>query len=126
MKLYKLLIVLVMGGFSSYLYAYGGGGGSATKSCKKPVFSDFKPAHLATVPANSEFSFQVSSKTNPDSISVIVKKKPVAVSVKQISTGYVVIGKLPTELQQTYARIDIKASTIRKCDGADGWLVKID
>ncbi|KAF3977969.1 MAG: hypothetical protein HFP77_04355 [Methylococcales symbiont of Iophon sp. n. MRB-2018] len=124
MKKIKLLPLLILVAFSSQTWAYGSSGGQ--KACKKPKFSEFTPVKLTTVSSGAEFSFKASTLTNPDSMVVSVKKQVVEVSITKKSTGFEVKGTLPDSLQNTYARIDIKASGINNCPANDGWLLKIE
>jgi len=125
MNIIKLMTIFILTVFSSNLLAYGSSS-SSKKACKKPKFTQFTPAHLAVVSAQSEFSFQTSMLTNPDSIEVTVKKQPVEVSINKINNAYSVSGKLPATLQGTYARVEIKAKGTNNCKGQDGWLLNIE
>ena len=111
--------------FSTHAAAYGSSS-SSKKACNKPKFAHFTPAHLSVVAPQSEFSFQASALTNPDSIEVSVKKQPVEITIKEINNAYSITGKLPADLIDTYARVDIKAIGTNKCKGSDGWLLKIE
>ncbi len=124
MNIIKLITVFILAVFSSNLLAYGSS--SSKKACKKPKFTQFAPAHLAVVSAQSEFSFQASMLTNPDSIQVTVKKQPVEVSINKINNAYSVSGKLPASLQGTFARVEINAQGTNNCKGQGGWLLNIE
>ncbi len=124
MKLVKLLSVLILTSICTQTWAYGSG--SSQKACKKPKFTQFTPSKLTTVSPGTEFSFKASSLTNPKSMVVSVKKLVVEMNITKKNTGYEVSGKLPDALQNTYARIDIKASGTNNCKANDGWLLKID
>ena len=91
MNINKLMIVFVLTVFSSNLLAYGSSS-SSKKACKKPKFTQFKPPHLDVVAPQSEFSFQASMLTNPDSIKVSVKKLPVEVTINKVNNAYSVSG----------------------------------
>ena len=107
-------------------WAYGGGGGSSTKACAKPKFTDFAPAANAEVVPGSAFSFNASSNTYPNSIKVAVKGLPADIQVSPQKSGNIAVtGKLPASLKGTYARIDISAEGKSQCKGSGGWLVKI-
>ncbi len=121
----KLLIVCMLTVFSANASAYGSSS-SSKKACNQPKMSQFTPAHLAVVAPQSEFSFQTSASTNPESIKVNVKDLPVEVAIKAENTGYLVTGKLPAALQDTYARVSINATGTNNCKGSDGWLLKIE
>jgi hypothetical protein len=45
--------------------------------------------------------------------------------VSEKNSQFLIKGKLPAELQNTHARISIQASSNKKCQGKDGWLLKI-
>ncbi|MGR9115718.1 MAG: hypothetical protein ACU85E_08125 [Gammaproteobacteria bacterium] len=105
--------------------AWAYGSSSSTKSCAKPKFSEFVPADKAEVAAQSEFSFIASANAYPESIKVTVKKLPVTVNVTDKNGAYLVTGKLPDALSDTYARISISAEGPNRCKGNGGWLVKI-
>ncbi|WP_349432544.1 hypothetical protein Q9L42_007795 [Methylomarinum sp. Ch1-1] len=120
----KLFPVLILALFSAQAWAYGSS--SSKKACKSPKFSQFAPSHLSVVAPESEFSFFASSITNPSSIEVSVKKQPVEVTVDTSGNGYLVSGKLPAPLQNTYARVQIEAKGGNQCRGQDGWLLKIE
>ncbi|MDD5228549.1 MAG: hypothetical protein PHN45_07030 [Methylococcales bacterium] len=102
-----------------------GGGGSST-TCEKARFDKFQPEHLATVAPESEFSFTAFNVQKPEQIEVNVKSHPVAITTETKGDLYRVTGKLPAELKNTTARINIKATTkSEKCNGEGGWLVTI-
>lgn len=124
MKHIQLLPLLLLASFSSQIEAYGSGGGQ--KACKKPKFTQFSPAKLTAVSSGAKFSFTASALTNLKSMVVSVKKQVVSVVITEKRTGYEVSGKLPATLQNTYARIDIKASGTNNCHASDGWLLKIE
>lgn len=121
----KLFVLLMCVMFSTNAAAYGSSS-SSKKACTKPKFTLFTPAHLSVVAPQSEFSFQASALTNPDSIEVSVKKQPVQITIKEINNSYSITGKLPLDLTDTYARVDIKATGTNKCKGTNGWLLKIE
>ena len=89
-------------------------------------FTQFEPPHLSVVAPQSEFSFKTSVLTNPTSIEVRVKKQLIEVDINEMNNGYLVTGTLPDSLQNTYARIDIKAKGTNECKGKDGWLLNIE
>lgn len=124
MNIIKSTLLLSLVIFSSSLFAYGSS--SSKKACKKPGLSQFSPEHLSVVKPESEFSFKASHTTNPKSIAVSIKKQAVPVNIEQTAGIYVVTGKLPASLQDTYARINIKAKGTNNCPGSDGWLLKIE
>ncbi|GAW86123.1 conserved hypothetical protein [Bathymodiolus platifrons methanotrophic gill symbiont] len=125
MNINKLIMVFILTVFSSNLLAYGSSS-SSKKACTKPKFTQFTPPHLAVVAVQSEFSFQASMLTNPDTIKVSVKKIPVEVTINKENNAYSVSGKLPESLTGTYARIKIDANGTNNCKGSDGWLLNIE
>jgi hypothetical protein len=103
-----------------------GSGGDSVKTCLKPHVSKFLPAHLATVAPGSEFSFVAFNIHKPENISATVKKIPIPLTAEYKNPFYVVKGKLPPQLKNTAARIDIKVSgKSSHCETENGWLVKI-
>ncbi|MDO9423087.1 MAG: hypothetical protein Q7T40_02720 [Methylobacter sp.] len=102
------------------------GGGGGENACLKPQLTKFLPANLATVAPGSAFSFMAFNVSKPEQIHVTVKTIPVEVSTENKETFFLVKGKLPAELINTTARINIKVNTkISRCNGENGWLVKI-
>ncbi len=101
-------------------------GGNSDGACVKPQLSKFMPANLATVAPGSAFSFWAINVDNPKLIKVDVKSIPVEVTTEDKEGFYLVKGKLPADLTNTTARINIKVTgKILKCNGESGWLVKI-
>lgn len=105
--------------------AWAYGSSSSKKACEKPKFSHFSPPDKSTTASRSEFTFNASANTQPDSIKVEIKEIPVKIQVSQNNPGYHVKGSLPESLVNTYARIAINAETVKGCKGSDGWLVNI-
>jgi len=120
----KLLMCLILTALSANVLAYGGS--SSTKACAKPKLTNFTPPHLSVVEPNSGFSFEANTSTVASSIRVTVKKQPVDVIIKEVPNGYTITGTLPPSLENTYARININATSGNKCKGSDGWLLKIE
>jgi len=125
MNVTKVMIVFILTAFSANTWAYGSSS-SSKKACNKPNFTQFSPAHLDVVQAQSEFSFLASGSTNPETIVVSVKKLPVDVAINKINNSYLVSGTLPESLKSTYARVLIKATGTNNCKGDAGWLLKIE
>lgn len=130
----KTLLVLIISIFAANSYAvdhsmHGGGnsgGGGSSAACAKARFDKFQPEHLATVAPESEFSFMAFNVQKPEQIEVTVKSQPVAVKIEDKESFMRVTGKLPADLKNTAARIQIKATTkFEKCNGEGGWLVTI-
>lgn len=110
---------------SGHAAAMGGGGGSGG-DCMKPHLTKFLPAHLSTVVPEAEFSFFALNVNKPEQISVTVKNIPVEISAEYKDPYFLVKGKLPASLSNTFARINIKVSAKSlHCEGESGWLVKI-
>ncbi|MBL6987217.1 MAG: hypothetical protein ISR72_09305 [Methylobacter sp.] len=103
-----------------------GGGGGGERSCVKPQLTKFNPVHLASVAPGSAFSFWAFNVSKPEQIQVTVKAIPVEVTTEAKEGFFLVKGNLPADLISTAARINIKVkSKISKCNGENGWLVKI-
>jgi hypothetical protein len=103
-----------------------GGGGGGETGCLKAQLNKFMPANLATVAPGSTFSFWAFNVEKPEQIKVTVKSIPVEVTTENKEGFYLVKGKLPAELANTAARINIKVIAKNpKCNGENGWLVKI-
>lgn len=110
---------------SGHNMAAGGGGGE--NSCVKPQLNKFLPANMATVAPGSAFSFWAFNVEKPEQIKVTVKTIPVEVTAENKESFFIVKGRLPAELVNTTARINIKVTAKNpKCNGENGWLVKID
>lgn len=104
----------------------GGSGAAGGGDCVKPHLGKFLPAHLATVVPEAEFSFVALNVNKPEQISVTVKNIPVEITAEYKDPYYLVKGKLPATLSDTFARINIKVSAkSAHCQGENGWLVKI-
>lgn len=102
------------------------GGGGGENGCLKPQLTKFLPANLATVAPGSAFSFYAFNVEKPEQIKVTVKTIPVEVTTEDKEAFYLVKGNLPADLVNTTARINIKVNAkISRCNGENGWLVKI-
>jgi hypothetical protein len=105
---------------------HGGAAGMGGASCLRPQMSKMQPAHLATVAPGTEFSFVLSNVDDPKKVSVKVKRKPVEIVTEFKDPYYVVKGKIPGDLKNTAARVDVKVgSKVASCRAEDGWLLKI-
>lgn len=103
-----------------------GGGGGGESGCLKVQLNKFMPENLATVAPGSAFSFWAFNVDKPEHIKVTVKSIPVEVATENKEGFYLVKGKLPAELVNTAARINIKVTAKNpKCNAENGWLVKI-
>ncbi len=117
------IVVLMMIATNSWSY----GSSSSSKACAKPKFSEYLPVENSEVAVGSNFSFNASANTHPNSIKVAVKGLPVKVTVKLKNAGnYEVSGVIPRELNDTFARISIDAEADSSCNGGGGWLIKIN
>lgn len=125
MKHLNTLLTLVLMLTTNISWAYGGGG-SSSKACEKPKFSDFSPAANAEATAGAAFSFTASKNTYPTTIKVTVKDQATAIKTDKKADGtFSVSGKLPDTLKGGFARIAINADAQSNCKGSGGWLVKI-
>lgn len=135
MQTYRMVIVLLVAGFSQSSWAQstgghgghtGGSSGGEESACIRAKASRFKPEHLASVAPGSEFSFAASGSNGPGHIHVSIKQQPIEVTLEDKETFYWVKGKLPADLKNTVARISVKLKAKNsKCDYEDGWLLKI-
>jgi hypothetical protein len=68
----------------------------------------------------------LSNVDDPSQVSVEVKKQPVKVNAVFKDPFYVVSGKIPADLSNTAARVDVKIdSKVPSCRAEEGWLLKI-
>jgi len=103
--------------------ASAGGGGS---HCIKAHLSKFTPPHLAKVKPGSDISFVAMNIKSPDQIRLTVKKIPTEFDSEFIDPFYLIKAKLPGQLQNTMARIDIQVKAkLPACEAEGGWLVDI-
>ncbi len=97
--------------------------------CKPPRLRSIKPDSYTNnhseVPPESEFSFTLPVWTDPEKVTVTVKKIPTKVTVEDHGSFFLVKGKLPAELENTYARVSVRAVAKLGCLKRDGWLLKI-
>ncbi len=101
-------------------------GSSSGMACVKAQFSKFEPEHLATVSPESEFSFLAFNIQKPEQIEVTIKSQMIPLSIEPKGDFFHVVGKLPAELRDTTARINIKSvAKNEKCNVETGWLVTI-
>ena len=127
-----LVLTVITGGVSSSYavdHSMHGGGSSSTNAggnCVKAHFTEFTPAHLATVAPHSEFSFYAYNIEKPEQIEVTIKSQPVTITTENRGNFYRIVGNLPTDLKDTPARINIKyTAKMVRCNADDGWLVTI-
>ncbi len=97
--------------------------------CKPPRLRSIKPESYtknhSEVPPESEFSFTLPVWTDPEKVTVTVKKIPTKVTVEDHGSFFLVKGNLPAELENTYARVSVRAVAKLGCLKRDGWLLKI-
>ena len=126
MKTLKFLMVFIFIALSANVFAgYGSSSSSSKKSCKPPTIIQYTPAHLSVVSSNSDFSIEVSSLTVPKSIEVTIKDLPIEVVITESKKGYLISGKLPESLKDTFARVEIRAKGTNRCKLSEGWLLNI-
>lgn len=109
-------------------YAYGdGGSNTSSSSCRTVKFYKESPAPKAEIPELSNFSFVVSSDTNPSTIEVEIRDQKGKYKVTEQPDGsFLVEGKIPKPItEEKYARIDIFATTKSGCSSHRYYLVKI-
>jgi hypothetical protein len=124
MKRYSYVWVFILMMVSVNSWAYGSS--SSSSSCSKPKFSDFTPVEHSEIESGSNFSFNASENTAPNTIKVTVKDLPVVLKIATESNGTLkVSGAIPESLKGVYARISIVAHGQNDCVGDAGWLVKI-
>jgi len=98
---------------------------SEKKDCKLPRLRSIKPKQHSEVPPESDFSFTLPTWTDPEKITVTVKKLPTEITIAENSSFILVKGKLPASLENTYARISVRAVAELGCIKKEGWLLKI-
>ncbi len=104
-----------------------GGGGGGSSSCKKLTLdkSKLNPKHLAEVKPGAALSFIAAGIDKPENLAVTVKQLPIAISTEDKGSFYRVQGKVPAELSNTVARVNVKLKGRGNCLSQDGWLIKI-
>lgn len=136
MRISNLLVVLLslslfnmtdaIAGASGHAGHTPGTGSGGAAGCVKAHVSKFLPGHMATVAPESEFSFMATGVQSPDQIVVTVKKIPVEITAEDKDSFFLVKGKLPAELKNVTARVNVKVNgKLPRCDAENGWLVKI-
>lgn len=102
------------------------GMGGSEAGCMKPKLAKFSPEHLATAAPGSEVSFVVLNIYHPNQVAITIKGIPVKADVEFKDPFYVVKTKLPDELRNTVARVNVKINAKSPhCEAEGGWLVKI-
>jgi hypothetical protein len=93
--------------------------------CVKPRLEKFIPANMGEIAPGGQFSFVAFNIENPDDLMVSAKNLPVKITTEYKAPYYVVTGKLPTELRNTVARLNVMVHGKGACELDSGWLVKI-
>jgi len=121
----SLITLLCLLSFSHQAFSYNARS-EEEKGCKKPKFRTFVPEHLSEVEPGSEISFHVSNWAEPGTIKAEARKIPVKLTIIDKTNFFVAKGRLPGNLQNTFARINLFArSKEGGCLGQGGWLLKI-
>lgn len=129
MKLNKPILLLALLLSQTVAYAYNPD--ELAKECHKPKFTDFtlteyKVPEQVEVAPESEFSFKVPAWTNPDTIKVSAKNKPLHFTIESNSTFHKVKAKIPAEFTGQFLRLNVSAKvTEGECHQEAGWLLKI-
>jgi len=136
MRIPNLLVVLLslslfnmtdaIAGASGHAGHTPGTGSGGAAGCVKARLSKFQPGHMATVAPEAEFSFVVTGIQSPDQVEVTVKTIPVEITGEDKDSFYLIKGKLPAELKNVTARVNVKVNAKSpRCEAENGWLVKI-
>lgn len=99
--------------------------GDEKKDCRKPRIKSVTPPHLSEVQPESEFTFTLPVWTNPEKVTMTVKKIPTELSIENHNSFFLARGKIPPQLSATYARFSVRAEAELGCVKHDGWLYKI-
>lgn len=104
----------------------GHGGGAGGMDCIKAKMTRTTPENMAVVAPGSTFSFAASGSKGPEHIHVSIKQQPIAVTVEDKDTFYLVTGTLPADIKNTVVRISVNLkSKVSRCDFEGGWLLKV-
>lgn len=95
------------------------------KACRLPRLRSITPKHLSEVPPETEFSFTLPQWTDPEKVTVSVKKLPTEYTVENHNSFLRVKGKIPASIENSYARVSVKAIAFEGCVMKDGWLLKV-
>lgn len=132
MKTIKNVTSIIILSIIFFTDAYAFRVGGARQYCKNPQFKNFYPPKkikdqsFVEVAPESEISMIVTGSVDPYSIRVSAKKIPLKPIVVNKNSFYKVTAKLPAELRDGFARIDLIAQADNKeCVGKDGWLIKL-
>lgn len=105
--------------------SHGRKGGDKSSACRKVQIVHAKPAHLATVARESEFTFWIKGIKDPELVTATAKKLPVALRYEYMTDYYLFTGKLPAEIKGSAARVIVEIET-KKCPTEKGWLYKFE
>lgn len=124
---YKIQLLAIIQVFSIIFFTHTASAGDEKKACKLPRLRSLKPENHAEVPPESDFSFTLPRWTDPEKVTVTIKKIPTEVVVENHNSFFLVKGKLPASLENTFARVSVRAVTFDHpgCVKKDGWLLKI-
>ena len=131
MQFYKVFLALFAIGFCNTGWPQatghiGHGGGTGGTNCIKAKMTRNTPENMAIVAPGSTFSFAASGTKSPEHIHVSIKQQPIAVTVEDKDTFYLVTGKLPDDIKNTVVRISVNLkSKVNRCDFEGGWLLKV-
>lgn len=104
----------------------GGGGNAGGIGCPKISVKNIKPEPLSELASGSEFTALVYGAKSEHDIVITAKELPVKFTAVDREIFLAIKAKLPEELHNTPARINVKVSTNAVgCDEASGWLYKI-
>jgi hypothetical protein len=129
----RLIVTVSVCGTADHVRAYDASPNisSGVDACVQVIFSAFTPPAFSVdknnvaVAPKSEFSFLASKAVLFPSITVKIKEEKVPVTVTPINNGFLVKGKLPAGVKDSYIRLDIFAKGPSDCDKTDGWLLKV-
>lgn len=124
---HKFTLLTIIQALCFIIFAHTATAEEDKKACRPPRLRSIQPENHAEVPPESEFSFTLPRWTDPEKVTLTVKKIPTEVTVENHNSFFLVKGKLPASLENTYARVSVRAVTDEdvECMMRDGWLLKI-
>ncbi|MEY4768941.1 MAG: hypothetical protein RL637_1580 [Pseudomonadota bacterium] len=130
MKLQGFILSLILsaGLFPQIVQAYEAG--LVEETCRKAKFTNFSlPEYHAKqqreVPAQSSFSLVISPWIDPNSVKLFAKRKPLAFTLLNKNSFYVLTSQLPAAYNGQFVRLDIQVKALLGCKSQDGWLIKV-
>jgi hypothetical protein len=119
-----MLLLLV----NASVFAYGPD--ADKQACKKPHYTDFSlPVYQQPenkeIPPESEFSFRISSWSDPGTLKLTAKDKPLEYTIRSTSTFHEIKSRLPAEYTGKYVRINSRVDAVLGCYEQIGWLLKV-